>query len=63
MWRCGRLGDEVGEPAVVDPHADAGEPGSSSRSVGLPSGWAMNGIGSRFIEPWNITPAAMPSWS
>ena len=57
-----RLRDEVGQPAVVDLHADAGQL-VIAEVVGLPSDWAMNGMGSRFIEPWKITPAAMPSWS
>ena len=62
MWRCGGLRDEVGEPAVVDPLADAHEFGVAA-SFGLPRATATNGIGSRFMEPWKITPAAMPSWS
>ncbi len=58
MW-C--LRHEMGEPAVVDLHADAHELRVVACCSGLPESTEMNGTGSMFMLPWKITPAAMPS--
>ena len=39
MWRCGACDDEVGEPAVVDLHADAGQ------LMVVVGSWACRGLG------------------